>query len=142
MKFLDKVKEDYKIAVVNTDEFGEEVTYLSEGVTELLGDIQDNYILDIDDNYIQVGGSDSIEKVIKAMITRRGLVPNEQNVSRIVSREIEILISTDPDEGIATIKKGRDKVRVALYTGQPAVEFFVASVLEKDEAMARLLLMR
>jgi len=142
MKFLDKVKEDYKIAVVNTDEFGENVTYIPASEILILADKNDNYVVDSDGCYIGVGENAFEEKTIKAQIFRRGLFPNEQNVSRIVSREIEILISTDPDEGIQDIKKGQDKVRLALSIGQSEIEFFVASIIEKDTAMARILLMR
>lgn len=142
MRLFDKIQEDYREAILNLNEFGEEVTYVSKAYEKFLMDTEESYIQDVDENYIVVDYTEETSKTIKALPFRSTITPNEQNANRTIVREMEILILCDEEYGIPSVKKGEDIISVPVQIGQDPVDFVVGAIIEKDEAIYRLRLMR
>ena len=110
MSFKELQLEDAKNALLNTDEFAEEIKYASYGKWPV---------------------------TIKAVIVRERLDPGSENMGRSLRNEAEVYILNDETEGIVSIDKKRD--RITLQESNEEVTARISEVLGKDDALWRLL---
>ena len=105
MSFKDQIKNDAVGVFLNPDQFAETVTYTKDG----------------------------IPKAIQAVVVRKTLQPASEDNARIGVNDFEIYISADPVSGIDVIRRGKDKVTIALYEGSAQLnDYLVVEVLESD----------
>jgi hypothetical protein len=91
-------------------------------------------------SYTPSGGA---AKTIDAVVFREGSRQHEDTIGRGTRTnqrqyDIEILISNDATDGIATVIPREDTVSVAKRPGEAAQTFLVASVIQSDEGAWRL----
>ena len=109
------MKEDFKNTFLNSDEFAEEILY------------------------VPVTGA---SRTINAIVDRRRVTPAGEDTGRILLGQVEIIISTDATEGVATIQKGIDKFSLPEVLGGISINWGIADILVHDEAMWHILLQK
>jgi hypothetical protein len=116
MSFADLMKSDAQNAILGTaGEFVEAITYTPAGGTA---------------------------KVIQAVVVREQIEPAAQGNNRILAGTAELYILADATLGIATVKKGEDKVSLPVWLGETAATWSVAEIISKDDAMYHLRIRR
>jgi len=106
-----KMQDDAATVFLNTDEFSEPVTYTPHN------------------------GS---AKTINAVIVREQLQPGQEDAGRILRDQYEIYISTDADDGVAVVTKGKDTVQFPKIPGGTDSTWVVLDILGADDGMWRL----
>lgn len=107
MSFKDVMKDDVKNVLLNTDEFAEEITYVTKAGVEL---------------------------TINAVVERGRLEDAGAGGAQTFGREIEILVLNDSDDGITAIDVTGDYVMVSTHVGEDAVRHKVIEILDHDES--------
>ena len=107
MSFKEQIKDDSKKTFLNLSEFAEEITYTPGG---------------------------GAPKVIKAVVIRYELAPNEENVYRSLKKQAEIYIVNDEIEGVTAINKTDDRIIVKDTEGVDH-EARINDVISSDEGM-------
>lgn len=109
MTFKTLALSDLNQVLLNTTEFGESITYktyLNENIYT--------------------------SKSIKAVVFREQEIPYDIVGNRNLSKTCRIIISNDAVNGMATIKKGLDKVLLPDNIGESSVEWRVIEVIKQD----------
>ena len=99
---------DMSNTFLNTDEFGESITYVTKA---------------------------GVEKSISAVVSRGRLDPDEETAGRSLSDEIEIRIANDSTAGVTSVDAGFDKVKVPEYLGEAADTWRIVEILSHDASM-------
>ena len=82
MSLKEQIQKDGAEVFLNSEEFAEEITYLSG----------------------------TVSRVIKAVVVRYELSPAEENVYRSLKRQAEVYIANDAQQGVTAIHKKDDRV--------------------------------
>ncbi|MDD5450195.1 MAG: hypothetical protein PHO42_06360, partial [Candidatus Omnitrophica bacterium] len=98
---------------LNTDEFAEDISYVTDT---------------------------GVSRVIKAIVNRQRIKPSPENSGRILLNQVEIIIANDPENGLASINKGRDTFIFPALLGQTQVEWVVIDIIDHDQGAWHLLL--
>lgn len=112
MTFKAMQLEDAKNALLNTNEFAEEITYAPYG---------------------------KWPKVIKALVIRERLDPGSENMGRSLRNEAEVYILNDEADGVTLIDKKNDRITIAGPGGEEVISR-ISEILDKDAATWRLLI--
>ena len=115
MTFKTQVKNDVINCLLNSDEFGELITYTPKGSTG---------------------------KSIKAQVFRQGIIPASEDTGRVLQSQVEIIIANDATYGVTSINKGGDTVSLPERIGGSSITFSVADILKQDEGLWHLLLQK
>ena len=108
MSFKDQIKNDALNVFLNANQFAENITYTK----------------------------DAVGKQIQAVVVRKPLQPASEDNARIGVNDFEIYISANPSYGIDVIRRGKDKVTLALYEGSSQMcDCLVVEVLESDSGL-------
>ena len=112
MGFSEKIADDAHAVFLNTQEFAEPIIYIPK-----------------------IGSS----KAVNAVVLRPQVDTSSQDSQRILHNRIELFISKDAEEGIASIDKGDDQVQAPVHCGEAPVDWVIIDILEEDMGMWHLL---
>jgi hypothetical protein len=115
MSFKTQLNDDVVNCFLNTDEFGEPISYTPKGGTA---------------------------KSIKAQVFRQGIAPASEDTGRVLQSQVEIIIANDATYGVTSINKGGDTVSLPERIGGSNVTFSVADILKQDDGLWHLLLQK
>ena len=115
MSFKNELSKDMINTFLNTDEFAETITYTSKG---------------------------EAPREIKAIVNRRRLDPRAEDMGRVLTKEVELIVANDAEAGIISVNKGQDEVSLPELTGGPAISWIVSDILNQDEGAWHLLLQK
>lgn len=120
MSFVSDLKSDFSDVFCDTDEFGENIVYTAK---------RPDYI----ESTASPGSGD---KTIPARVVRFRVNPEVQEGGRaFLGTGLEIYISKDATDGIATLQIGLDKVTIPIRRGETAVELRVTKILSETPGM-------
>jgi hypothetical protein len=113
MSLKNELSKDIINTFLNTDEFAEEISYVTD-----------------------TGAS----RVIKAIVNRQRLRPSPENSGRILLNQVEIIIANDAENGLASINKSMDTFIFPALLGQAPVQWVVVDIIDHDQGAWHLLL--
>ena len=115
MSFKNELSKDMINTFLNTDEFAETVVYTPKG---------------------------EAPREIKAIVNRRRIEPRAEDMGRVLTKEVELIVANDAEAGIVSVNKGQDEVSFPEVTGGPAISWIVTDILNQDEGAWHLLLQK
>ncbi len=113
MSLKNELSRDIINTFLNTDEFAEDISYITDT---------------------------GVSRVIKAIVNRQRIKPSPENSGRILLNQVEIIIANDAENGLASINKGRDMFVFPALLGQAPVQWVVIDIIDHDSGAWHLLL--
>jgi hypothetical protein len=115
MSLKDQLSQDAVNSFLNSDEFGEAITYTPK---------------------------DGAAKQITALVIRERLKPGDEDSGRILRNQCEVYIANDATNGVTSVDKGDDILAFPILLDEDSVEWVVVDIISKDSGMWHLLVSR